>query len=572
MCQDCVKEEYPDRGSLCLDSGTYLANLLGCHGCGHKDTLKSVNRATTSNPEFLSQEVIEYDHVCGNCSHVVATHDHRFWVEEDYQYYEMSLVLFLTRQIRLHLAAEEVAKNEVPEKKNNLEDLVIIIREFESFDNDVSETVESVLKACNRECKIAVVSDERVYPPLHLPKEVQSHVLTPGLLYKPPDLKSFLTGTKYVLLLPDGARCSSATQLLDLIHVLETGDWQVVAVGVGGSPLTCHRYTLDIQAWTLSVAPAPQSEACDAVSGRAALLMRTNSFLLLTHPLARPVSLSVGIQGAARSWKVHVSRGGLLGEGRQLYASEHFQWKLDAIVEEQKRLLYAALGVKKVVSSGGNVLWYGCTKTTPRCFPTVVGDTPEYLYQGRWTPPCCLEGLRATARHVFRVLRTCRARWWLEGGSLLGAVRSGDIIPWDYDVDVGIYSQDVDRCPQLKSARWQTLEDDDGYVWQRASEGGFFRVHYSTANHLHVDVFPFTPKRGLMTRGGAWSTGHKQDIDFPEHFLRPLASVNFAGVMASAPNNVRDFLELKFGSGVIENPQYPNPEILLPHNISLPQG
>ena len=479
------------------------------------------------------------------------------------------LIVILFRQISFQWSVEDAAREGKPQVVNSLHNLAIIVREFESFDNDVCETVESVLNACGHACKIIVVSDEFVYPPLHLPQKVVSLVLKSGLFRHQPDVHNYVKDFKYVLLLPDGARCSSSTQLLDLIHLLETGDSQVVAVGVGGSPLTCYRYTLDIQAWTLSIAPSPQSEACDAINGRAALLMRTTNFLQLTHPLSRPVALSIGIQGVARSWKVHVGRGGLLGEGRQLYGNEHLQWKRDAAEEERKRSLYASLGIKKVVSSGGNVLWYGCTRTTARCFPTVVDDTPEYLYQGRWTPPCCLEGLRATARHVFQTLRACRARWWLEGGSLLGAVRSGDIIPWDYDVDIGIYSQDVDRCPQLKAARWQTLEDDDGFVWQRATEGGFFRVHYSTANHLHVDVFPFTPKRGVMTRGGAWTTDHRQDIDFPEHFLRPLASVNFAGVLASAPNNVRDFLELKFGAGVIESPQYPNPDILLPHNITL---
>lgn len=479
------------------------------------------------------------------------------------------LLVFIMKQVGQQWSVKEYTPGKHVMGRNRLEDLVVIIREFETFDNDVSETVESVLSACGGVCRVLVVSDETIYPPLHLPKQVKSLVLTPGLLHHRPHLPDFLTNTKYVLILPDGARCSSRMQMHDLIHLLDTGDWQVVAVGVGGSPLTCHRYTLDIQAWTLSIAPAPQSEACDAISGRAAILMQVGDFLKLTHPLARPIPVSIGIQGASRSWKVHVSRGGLFGEGRQLYSTEHSQWKHDSLEEERRKALYAALGVKKVVSSGGNVLWYGCTRTTPRCFPTVVDDTPDYLYLGRWTPPCCLEGLRATARHVFQALKACRARWWLEGGSLLGAVRNGDIIPWDYDVDVGIYAQDVDRCPQLKAARWQTLEDAEGFVWQRASEGGFFRVHYSTTNHLHVDVFPFSPRGGAMTRGGAWTTGHRQDIDFPEHFLRPLATVNFAGVLASAPNNVRDFLELKFGAGVIESPQYPNPDVLVSQNISI---
>ena len=46
--------------------------------------------------------------------------------------------------------------------------------------------------------------------------------------------------------------------------------------------------------------------------------------------------------------------------------------------------------------------------------------------------------LREVARYVIQTLERCRVRYWLEGGSLLGAARAGDIIPWDYDVDLGI--------------------------------------------------------------------------------------------------------------------------------------
>lgn len=86
MCEDCVKEEFPDRGSVVTDSGAYLANLSACVGCGQKDTIKVANKTTqdTSN-----QEVVEFDHVC-SCGHVVAHHEYRFWLEDNFQYYEMS--------------------------------------------------------------------------------------------------------------------------------------------------------------------------------------------------------------------------------------------------------------------------------------------------------------------------------------------------------------------------------------------------------------------------------------------------------------------------------------------------
>jgi hypothetical protein len=39
-----------------------------------------------------------------------------------------------------------------------------------------------------------------------------------------------------------------------------------------------------------------------------------------------------------------------------------------------------------------------------------------------------------------------------------------------------------------------------------------------------------------------------------------MASIDFIGQKVPAPNNIRDFLEFKFGKGVIENPQYPDPQ------------
>lgn len=29
---------------------------------------------------------------------------------------------------------------------------------------------------------------------------------------------------------------------------------------------------------------------------------------------------------------------------------------------------------------------------------TMVGDTPAYLYQGHWTPPCCQDGIEQGRR------------------------------------------------------------------------------------------------------------------------------------------------------------------------------
>ena len=140
------------------------------------------------------------------------------------------------------------------------------------------------------------------------------------------------------------------------------------------------------------------------------------------------------------------------------------------------------------------------------------------------------------------------------------------MIPWDYDVDIGIYQHEISKCSYLVEAEkhsnaGKSFVDNQGFTWEKATEGEFFRIQYSQYNHLHVDIFPFFEKDGVMTKK-TWFETHRQDREFPAHYLKPLETIDFIGIKASAPNNVRDFLEFKFGKGVIENPQYPNPSKL----------
>ena len=50
------------------------------------------------------------------------------------------------------------------------------------------------------------------------------------------------------------------------------------------------------------------------------------------------------------------------------------------------------------------------------------------------------------------VLDAAEIPYYLEGGTLLGMVRDGDILPWDYDLDISIMAADVER---LRKQLWR---------------------------------------------------------------------------------------------------------------------
>ncbi|XP_051845273.1 ribitol 5-phosphate transferase FKRP [Antechinus flavipes] len=440
--------------------------------------------------------------------------------------------------------------------------VTVLIREFEAFDNAVPEVVASFLHLDPSQ-PIVVAADTLPYPPLALPAvpNVRLALLRPSL-DRPAAASQPETyvDTEFVALVPDGTRAETPGQLQRMVEELRNTHARLVAAPVAtASPPHCLALEVNVREWTASYGPAPDPPFCDALDGEVVVVVRTRDLFNLSAPLARPMSTGLFLQTSVRGWSVRLLDLPFAPARQPPLATAHARWKAEKEGRARREALLRTLDMRLVSWEGGRQEWFGCGKETARCFDTVVGDTPSYLYEGRWTPPCCLQALRETARHVVGVLEAARVRYWLEGGSLLGAVRHGDIIPWDYDVDLGIYLEDVANCEQLRGAEAGSVVDERGFVWEKAVEGDFFRVQYSETNHLHVDLWPFYPRNGVMTKD-TW-LDHRQDVEFPEHFLHPLVPLQFAGFLAQAPNNYRRFLELKFGPGAIENPEYPNPAL-----------
>ena len=129
MCQNCVRERFPDRGTTCLDAGCYVINFVSCAQCGKREPLRA-SRTLTANgiandddegdhnggesnngegDRHLSrrngndnlddddsddeEERVLFEHACSSCGHVVARHEYAFQVDETFQNFSMMCLL-----------------------------------------------------------------------------------------------------------------------------------------------------------------------------------------------------------------------------------------------------------------------------------------------------------------------------------------------------------------------------------------------------------------------------------------------------------------------------------------------
>jgi hypothetical protein len=158
-------------------------------------------------------------------------------------------------------------------------------------------------------------------------------------------------------------------------------------------------------------------------------------------------------------------------------------------------------------------------------------------------PPCCVKHLKEVLYYLHDLFEEKKITYWLDFGTLLGAVRNGRIIPFDTDGDLGLYLEDRPKIMQLNSRI-----NNDGFCYacytpKRANDT-HIKICRSKDNHMMVDLFFWKKDR--------WNAMHdpqglNEPKSFPDYFIQKLEPIYLYGRPLWGPRDTEKFLEFRYG-------------------------
>mgnify|MGYP002279990696 FL=1 len=226
-------------------------------------------------------------------------------------------------------------------------------------------------------------------------------------------------------------------------------------------------------------------------------------------------------------------------------------------------------GIRELVVSDDAVAWRGCNKATRPC--------PFNLYVNRLglnTAPCCREHMQTLSRYVTSCLTEMNLPHWLDGGTLLGAVReNGGLLAWEDDIDIAVYLDDTTTWRSFV-AGFAERGTKDGYTVEVFKKRGYLSISFNSPGRwpfhwernrmrgeirLDLVVYRLSQSYGEWVlerrlKKGTMPLTESGVYGVPRDMVLPVSKINFLGGEMGCPNQPQAYLRVLYGD--YDQPDY----------------
>jgi len=158
------------------------------------------------------------------------------------------------------------------------------------------------------------------------------------------------------------------------------------------------------------------------------------------------------------------------------------------------------------------------------------------------------EQLKEILFFVTDLLNKHNIKYWLDYGTLLGAVRGKDIIPWDIDTDISCLEEDKEKIFAL-----MPIINKKFYFCQHSFKNTGYQIRYGKGEKTHLDIFLWYKDEEMLRRryylglNSYYGTDVRKGKDFPAEWVKELSEVTLADKIFTAPKDPEQMCLLRYG-------------------------